>query len=130
MAVSLRDSRLTAIVTAMDAGAGPAEMRFYNAPRPATGGAVTTLVGTNVLSDPSGTVSSGVLTFNSISDDVSADADEDIAWARIVDSDNNFIMDLDCGISGSGAEIIFNTVTARIGGVIQVLSGSLTEGNP
>lgn len=129
MITALRNSRLDAIVTAIDAAATAGQMRFYNGVRPATGGAVTTLVATNVLSDPSGSVAVGVLTFNSINDDISADADENITWARIVDGDDNFVMDMDCGESGSGAEVIFNTVSATIGGVVQILSGSITEGN-
>jgi hypothetical protein len=106
-------------------------MNFYTGPRPASGAAITTevLIGTVTFSDPCGTITNNVLTFSTISDDVSADANGDIVWARINDGDGTWVMDLDCGETGSGAEIIFNTVTARVGGVIQVLSGSLTEGN-
>lgn len=133
--VALRNARLQQIIDALDAGVGAGYFEFYGAGvgRPATGAAITdqTLIGTSVLSDPSGTISNGVLTFNPISDDLSADADEDIEWCRAFDGSGGFVMDLGCGSVAipNGQEIIFNTLTARIGGVIQILSGSLTEGN-
>ena len=131
MTLAMRTARLQTVLDAIDAGIGPAEMRFYTSPRPASGAAITTetLIGTNVLTDPAGTITDAVLSFSPISDDVSADANGDIGWVRIGDADGAFVMDMDCGESGSGAEIIFNTVTARVGGIIQILSGSLTEGN-
>ncbi|MCP4501571.1 MAG: hypothetical protein GY822_16555 [Deltaproteobacteria bacterium] len=106
-------------------------MHFYTEPRPSAGVDITTeiFVASCALSEPSAVVAGGVLTFETISDDVSADADEDIGWCRIVDSDGEWVMDLGCGIKDSGEQIIFNTLTARIGGVIKILSGSLTEGN-
>ena len=133
MIVGLRDSRLQQVIDLMDGGLDTvtttAMMHFYDGVRPATGGAVTGLVASCALSQPSGTITAGVLTFATVSDDVSADADADITWCRIVDSDGAFVMDLGCGIAASGEEIIFNTVTARIGGVVQILSGSFNEGN-
>lgn len=122
------------ILDALDTGAGAnATIKFYGAGvgRPATGAAITdqTLIGTLDMSAPSGTITTGVLTLDTVSDDVSADADEDIEWARFLDKDGGFVMDAGCGITGSGEDIIFNTLTARVGGVVQVLSGSFTEGN-
>lgn len=132
--VALRTARSQAIVDALDGGVGAnATIKLYGAGsgRPATGAAVTdqTLIGTLTLSNPSGTVSNGVLTFDVITDDSSGDADENIEWARFLDTDGTFVTDMGCGIAASGEAIIFNTLTARVGGVIQILSGSLTEGN-
>jgi hypothetical protein len=131
LATPLRNARLQAIIDALDAGTGSGKFLCYTAPRPATGAAITTqtLLGMLTLSDPSGTVTGGVLTFSAIADDASADADGDIAFVRAVDSNDNFVMDMGAGVDGSGAEVIFNTVTTRTGGVIQMLSGALTEGN-
>ena len=133
--VALRDARLQKIIDLLDTGStnpnGQIELYGAGVGRPATGAAVTdqTLIGTLNLAIPSATIATGVLTFDTIADDVSADADEDIEWARFFDRDGNFIFDAGCGIGGSGEEIIFNTVTAKIGGAIQITSGSLTEGN-
>lgn len=132
---ALRNSRAQAVIDHIDAGADAVTtegvMHFYNGPRPAAGAAITTetLLASCALSEPSGTVANGVLTFATISDDVSVDADGDVLWCRIVDSDGDWVIDLGCGIAGSGEQIIFNTLTARIGGVLQILSGSFTEGN-
>ncbi len=133
--IALRTARSQAIIDALDGGVGAnATVQLYGAGagRPATGVAVTdqTLIGTLTLSNPSGTATAGVLTFDVIADDSSGDADEDIEWARFFDTDGVFVTDMGCGIAASGEAIIFNTLTARIGGVIQILSGSLTEGNP
>lgn len=129
---ALRSSRLSLIKDALDAGTGPGYIEFYTATQPATGGAAITtqtLIARCDLSDPSGTVSSGVLTFGAIADDVSADATGNIAWARLYDSDGTWVLDCDCGVAGSGAAFIFNTVAAIAGGLVEVPSGSLTEGN-
>ena len=132
---ALRNARLQAVIDKLDSGADgvttTAMMHFYDEPRPPAGDAITTeiLIGSCALSEPSATISAGVLTFEPISDEVSADADEDIFWCRIVDSDGTWVLDLGCGINASGEQIIFNTLTARIGGVIKILSGSFTEGN-
>ena len=131
----LRNARLQHVITVLDGGADgvtlTAMMHFYTGPRPAAGAAITTeiYIGSCALAEPSATIASGVLTFDTITDDVSADADEDIGWCRIVDSDGTWVMDLGCGLTASGQEIIFNTLTARIGGTIKILSGSFTEGN-
>lgn len=132
LAPSVLDNRATQIKNALDADTNPGYIEFYTAPQPATGGAAITTqtqLGTCTMSKPSGTISSGVNTFATISDDVSADASGDIAWARFKDGAGNFVMDGDCGVSGSGAFIIFNTVSAIAGGTLKILSMSLTEGN-
>ena len=132
---ALRNARLQTIIDYLDAGTvNPnGSVNFYGAGvgRPATGAAITdqTLVGTVGLSIPSATIAAGVLTFDTFADDTSADADADIGWARFFDRDGNFVFDAGCGIAASGEDIIFNTLTARIGGIIQILSGSITEGN-
>jgi hypothetical protein len=131
LSTAIRNARLQVIVDALDSGAGAGKILFYTGPKPAAGAAITTetLLGTCLLSDPAGTIADGVLTFAPITDDISADADGDIVWARGVNSDNVWVLDMDAGNEASSAVLIFNTVVARIGGVIQILSGALTEGN-
>ncbi|MGZ4954142.1 MAG: hypothetical protein ACXV8Q_03430 [Methylobacter sp.] len=132
LATALRSSRATQIKNALDADTNPGFIEFYTAPQPTTGGAAITTqtkIATCTLSKPSGTVSNGVLTFAAIANDLAADASGDIAWARFKDGAGNWVLDGDCGASGSGAMVIFNTVTAIMGGLVEVLSGSITEGN-
>lgn len=132
MIEALRNARLQAIVDKMDAGAGPATLKFYTGTRPATGAAITTeiLLGTLTFSDPCGVVSAGVLTFSAVTEDSSADADGTATWARIQDSDLNFVMDLTVTATGGGGDIELNNVNIVTGGPIRVTSAQFTEGNP
>jgi len=130
LSTTARNARLTALITAIDAGSGPGVLSIYSGTRPATGGTATTLLAELTLSDPCGTVSGGVLTFNAITQDSSANASGTASWARIVDSDAAFVLDLGVGTAGSGMEIILNTTTIVAGGPVGITSASLTEGNP
>jgi len=134
IATTIRNNILEQIIDAFDAAVSPGAILLYTegSGRPATGGAITdqVLLGTIGLSDPCATIDAGVLTFDAFTEDPIADDTGQIAFARGVDGDGNFVMDLGCGISGSGEELIFNTLNVQAGGVIQILSGSLTEGNP
>ena len=126
---SLRNARAQKIIDALDAGASNGKINFYNGTRPSTGGLVTALLATCDLSDPCASVTNGIITFNAIYDDVSADADGVITWARFVDSDTIFVLDCSCGTAGSGADIIFNTTQTKTGGAVQIISAVLTEGS-
>jgi len=129
---ALRTARATAIASKLDAGTTPAVIEFYTASQPTTGGAAITtqvLIGTCIMSANSGTVANGILTFNPIADDTAADASGIIAWARLSDGDGNFVMDIECGLTGSGAGIIVNQLSVQAGGLIKVVSGVITEGN-
>lgn len=129
---ALRNARLTAIISTLDAGASNATFKFYSGTEPPiTGDAITTqvLIGTCTLSKPSGIVSAGVLTFEPIADDPIADATGTITWARLLNGDGSFVADMNCGITGSTAILIFNNTAVQAGGLISITSGSLTEGN-
>lgn len=128
---ALRNSRGQRIIDMLGSGFGPGRFEFYTAPKPAGGTAITTqvLLGTCVLSDPCGTVSGGATTFALINDDVAAAADGDIAWVRGSNGDGVWVLDMSAGLPGSGAEMIFDKLAARTGGIIKVLSGVLVEGN-
>jgi len=130
--IALRTSRVTLLRDALDASTAPGYLELYTATQPAAAGdAISTqvLLGTLTLSAISGTVTSGVLTFNPITDDAAADATGIIAWARFYDGAGVFVMDADCGIVASGAVLEFNNVSVQAGGLIKITSGSLTEGN-
>ena len=45
-----------------------------------------------------------------------------VTWFRIVDRDDNAIMDGTCGITGSGADIEFNTVDWTFPGTVEITS--------
>lgn len=122
---ALRNARLDAITTAAGASA---KLRIYDGTRPATGGAVTTLLAEltcNATFAPA--ASSGVLTLNAITQDSSADATGTATWARIVTSGATFVMDL--GVGTSGQEVTLNTVSIVVGGVVTCTSAVITAGN-
>jgi len=131
LADTIRTARATAILTAIDAGSGPAVMNFYTAPQPAKSSAITsqTLLGTVTCSDPAGTVTNGVLTLSAISDDSLADADGVATWARVLDSSGTFVMDITVTDNAGAGPIKMASTQIYAGGIIRVSSAVFTEGN-
>lgn len=128
---TLRTTRANAIIAAINAGAGPGTMLFYTATQPAKGEAVTTqtLLGTVTFSEPAGTVVDGVLTFATISDDDSADADGEAAWTRVLDGDGAFVMDMPVTDTTGAGPVKVNSTQFYAGGIIHITSAAFTEGN-
>ena len=128
---TLRNNRLSEIATLVDAGASAGLLRIYDGTRPATGGAVTTLLAELAFSDPAfGVPASGVLTANAINDDTSANADGTATWFRVVDSNGAFVYDGDVGLTSSGADLELASVAVSVGVRVSVTSLTITEGNP
>lgn len=130
VALATRNNRLEQIVADLDAGTGPAVLRIYDGAQPADANtAVTTqnLLAELEFDDPSGSVAAGVLTFNAISDDASADDDGTATWARALDSDNNVVFDCDVDVTASGATLEFDDVDFVTGGTVTITSFTLTE---
>lgn len=127
LATALRSTRATDIATAIDAGAGAGLLRIYDGVRPSTGGTATTLLAELTLSDPCGSVTSGVLTFSAITQDSSANATGTATWFRIVTSAGAFVLDGSVGTSGADLNLISTSVTT--GQPVQVASLVFTEGN-
>lgn len=126
---SLANGFAADVLAALDAGSGPAVIKFYTGTKPAgpdTAITSQTLLGTLTCSDPAGTVSGRTLTFSAIAADTSADADGTCTWARILDSAGVAVADVSVGLSGSGADMIANTVTFLTGGQISITSLSCT----
>lgn len=122
-----RSAWVQEIANKIDAGAAGGKIKFYDGSRPATGGPATTLLGTVTCSATCGTVSNGVLTFSAFTEDSSADATGTATWARITDSDDNFVCD--CSVGTSGSDINLNSTAITSGGIIRITSGTLTAGN-
>ena len=123
--VAVRNDQLTALRDAIDAGTA-GNLKFLDGSRPATGGAETTVLAELVLSATSGTVASGVLTFNAITTDTEGVAGT-ISWARLTTSADLACVDLDVGTSGS--DINLNTLTVANGSDVAVSSLTITAGN-
>ena len=128
-ATTLRTARASQIVAAIDAGAGAGKLRLYNGTRPATGGAVTTLLAELTFSDPCGTVTNGVLTFSGITSDSSADTTGTATWFRIVDSTGAFVLDGTITVTGGGGDITMTSTSIQAGVTVDGTSLVFTEDN-
>ncbi|MEN7529349.1 hypothetical protein [Cupriavidus sp. DL-D2] len=125
MSAALRNARLDAITTIAGANA---KLRLYNGTRPATGGTATTLLAELTCGATlAGAASGGVLTLNAITSDSSADASGTATWARLVKSDNTFVMDMDVGTSGADLNMNSNVISA--GAAVAITGATLTEAN-
>lgn len=116
-----KNARLQGVIDTIDAGSGPGVLQIGTA-------GMGTVLASIVLADPCGTVSGGVLTFSGFPrSDTSADADGTAAAARIRDSDgNDVITGLTVGTVGSGADILFESVSFNVGEVITLNSATIT----
>lgn len=128
-ATTLRTARASQIVAAIDAGAGAGKLRLYNGTRPATGGAVTTLLAELTFSDPCGTVTNGVLTFSAITSDAMADNTGTATWFRIVDSTGAFVLDGTITVTGGGGDITMTSTSIQAGVTVDATSLVFTEDN-
>lgn len=127
---TLINSRANLITSARDAGAGGGFIRIYDGVRPAKGGTATTLLGELTFSTTSSPAAVlGVLTASAITGDSAANATGTAAWFREVDSDGLFVLDGDCGLTASGADLEFNDVDVVIGLPINISSYVVTDGN-
>lgn len=124
---AIRSAQVQAILDALDAGSGAALIRIYDGSRPSTGGTATTLLAELTCSDPSGSVTTGVLTFDTITQDSSANASGTATWFRMVDSSGTFVMDGSVGTSGADMNLVTTTIVA--GQPVSLSSGTITAGN-
>ena len=120
---SVKNSVLTPLKDAIDAGSGAGTIKIYTGTQPTLASdAVTTqtLLGTLTFSDPCGTVATGALTMSAITQDSSADATGTATWARIADSAGNTVMDVNVSVTGGGGALQLNTTSIVSGGPILI----------
>lgn len=111
---AVKNSALTTIKDAVDAGSSGGTIKFYTGTMPASpADAITSqvLLGTLTCSDPCGSVSAGTLTMSTITQDPSADATGTATWARIADSSGATVCDVDITVTGAGGTIQMNTTS-------------------
>jgi hypothetical protein len=123
---ALRNAKLDAITTfAGNSG----KLRIYSGTRPATGGAITTLLvelTMNATSFPA--ASGGTLTANAITSGTAV-ATGTATWARLFKSDGTTIV-MDLGVGTSGQEVTIATTSIVTSGTVSVSSFVITAGNP
>ncbi len=127
---ALRNNMLDEITALVDAGAGDAQIRFYDGTQPATGGTVTNEVATCNFADPAfPAASSGAMAANAIDDDVSATGGT-TTWFRVVDSDVTFVMDGVVSGTGGGGDIeLAGGTVIGAGATVSVSQFDIAAGN-
>lgn len=118
----LKDTRMTAVVTAIDADVGAGTLEIGT-----TG--MASVLAVLTLADPCGTVSGGVLTFDTTPalEDSSANNTGTAAEARIKDNSGDIIIS-GLTVGTSGANINLNKVAINTGDVVQITSATITHG--
>jgi tRNA A37 threonylcarbamoyladenosine modification protein TsaB len=107
-AVAVRNAELDAIKARFN----NCYIRLYTASMPAT--PETALTGQTLLAElrgnatGTGSAAAGVLTFNAITADASADASGTATWARLLESDGTTVIG-DCDVGTTGTAIVLNT---------------------
>ena len=121
-----RNTELDAFATSLNNG----YMRIYSGAIPATPetAATGTLLGElrlNATAAPA--ASGGVLTFNAVSSDASADAAGTMGYARILRSDGTTCgFDADVTATGGGGTVQFATLTTSVGLILSCTSFTYT----
>jgi len=115
---AIATSQANVIVTALNTG----YLRIYDGTQAAS---ADTAVGAQVLlaelrfSATSGTVSNGVITFNAITSDTSANNTGTATWFRALGSDGTTVV-LDGTVGTSGANLNLNSVAISAGATVAV----------
>lgn len=130
---TLRTTRITAVLTAINAGSGAGKLKLYNGTKSDAAG--STLLATVTLADPAGTISGQVLNLDcdpvltATVDAAATSTGKNATWARFTDSDDAMVADMTVTATGGGGDIELSNVTLIAGGEVSIDSGVITEGN-
>lgn len=129
---ALRSAIAQDLIAAMAAGSTNPNpvLEIYTGSMPASmGGAISdTLLATLTLTATVGTESGGVITFDTITDDSSADASGDAGWCRVLDRDGSEAAYFTISAAGGSGEIQFNSISVVAGVPVAVSSLTVTVG--
>lgn len=129
LSTTLKNTMLTAVRDALDSGSGAGVIKFYTGTKPANPSiaiSTQTLLGTLTLSDPCGSVASGMLTFATITNDASADASGTATWVRFESSDGAPHIDMDVSTTGGSGAVQMNTTSIVATGPISISAAALS----
>jgi len=131
LTTALRSAMAQQIIAAMANGSTDTPMiEVYDGTIPANmGEAITdTLLAELALTNAAATETDGVITFETISNDNSANNGGDQGWARVLDRAGAEVIYLTAGGPGDGAELTLNTGTITQNGPVAITSGTITIG--
>ena len=119
-ATDVKNDRLDAVTTQIDAGTGAGKLEIGTA-------GMAAVLATITLNDPAAPAAAGgVLTLTMPQSDNSADADGTAAEARIRDSDNNDVI-TGLTVGTSGTDIILDSVSITTGQTVTINSATITH---
>ena len=115
-----------------NSGTGAGKIKLYPDPRPASGSTPTgNLLCTVTLTHPCGVVNASGLHLT-IPSPAQAGASGVIRWARVIDSDDNFIMDGDVRLATDSdvaiADFVIDLAQVYAGSFVNLVSATLAEG--
>ena len=119
-ATAIKNTRMSAVVTAIDAGSGAGKINVYTS-------GYANLIVSIALADPCGTVANGALTFSGMPKTGTGAYAGNAAIARIVDSDNNVVLE-GLTVGTSGTDIIIDNVNIAVGQTVNITAGTITHG--
>lgn len=125
--IELRNAKLAAN-TSVIGNAG--KLEIYSGTMPATGGAEGTLLAVFTLGSPFAPTPAAGVQSPTLPAATTGVANGTVGWARATKADGTTaVMDLTVGLSGSGAQIILNTLTISTGVAVSVTSWTITAGD-
>lgn len=128
IANTVRNSRVDVINAAINADAAAGRLKIYSGVKPAKGGVPAgVLLADITLADPAGSSAGGVLTFTVPVEDLSANATGTASFFYLEDGAGVFVLDGDCGTSGS--DLNLTTLSLVAGQPVEITSFTITDGN-
>ena len=123
--VLMRNAQLDANTTFVGGGG---KLRIYNGARPATGGAVTTLLAEFTLGTPFAPAATGAVLSPTLPAATTGLAAGTASWFRVVKADGTTHC-VDGDIAVSGSDMNLNTTTISVGVAVSVTAWTVTRGN-
>jgi hypothetical protein len=122
------EAALAGRLTFLDTGTAAAKIQLYDGVRPLV--TVAADVGNNLiaevaLQDPAGSVVANALHLLASVTPATVLYTGTPTWARAVNGNGATAFDMDCGITGSGAECILTDAILYAGGVVTIVSATL-----
>ena len=131
LTTALRSTIAQEIIGAMSAGTNNPTpvIEIYDGSIPSAMGQTIndTLLATLTLTTAVGAEADGVITFDAITEDSSADASGDAGWCRVLDRDGNEAVYFTIADNGSG-DINFNSVSLVAGAPVSISSMMINVG--
>jgi hypothetical protein len=132
IATALRTTMANSMIAAMANGTtSNPKIQIYDGAMPSSmGQSITATLLAGLEATPNvATESGGVITFDAITQDSSADASGTAGWARLIDRDGAEVIYLSVSLSGGGGDLIMNTLDIAVGGPVAITSGTIQVGS-